>query len=124
MLVKGRVLFIFLVFILMITSGCGGGGGSSGASGGSSGGNTGTINLAWDSNTESDLEGYVVYYGTSSGFYENSIKVGMATQPQNNITTYTLTGLVKGNMYYIAITAYDLWGLESSFSNEVSGVAK
>ena len=121
MLVKGRILFIFLVSILLITSGCGGGGGGGG---GSSGGTTGTINLAWDSNTESDLAGYKIYYGTSPGFYENSINAGMATRLQENTTTYTLTGLVKGNMYYIAITAYDLGSLESSFSNEVSGVAK
>jgi type IV pilus assembly protein PilY1 len=74
------------------------------------------INLAWDANTESDLAGYKVYYGTSSKSYTNSIDVG-------NVTTYTLTGLTQGQTYYIAITAYNTSSSESGYSGEVSGVA-
>jgi hypothetical protein len=64
-----------------------------------------------------DLAGYYIYYGTASGVYGQSIKVG-------NVTTYSLTGLVQGQTYYIAATAYDTSNNQSGFSNEVSGVPK
>ncbi|HSB05495.1 MAG TPA: fibronectin type III domain-containing protein [Thermodesulfobacteriota bacterium] len=74
------------------------------------------IKLAWDPNTESDLAGYKVYYGTASHSYGTPINVG-------NLTTYTLAGLTSGQTYYIAVTAYDTSNNESGFSNEVSGAA-
>ena len=70
------------------------------------------VTLAWDPNTESDLAGYKVYYGTVSGAYGTVISIG--TQ-----TTYTVTGLPAGTFYF-AVTAYNTSGLESGFSNEVS----
>ncbi len=70
------------------------------------------IKLAWDANTESDLAGYKVYYGTVSGAYGTVISVG-------NQPNYTVTGLPAGT-YYFAVTAYNTEGLESGFSNEVS----
>jgi hypothetical protein len=70
------------------------------------------IALTWDPNSESDLAGYDIYYGTSSGNYQWTIDVG-------NITSYTLTGLNRGTTYYFAATAYNTQGLQSGFSNEV-----
>jgi len=70
------------------------------------------VTLAWNSNPETDLLGYKVYYGTSSGVYGTNIDVGLQT-------TYTITGLPAGN-YYFAVTAYNAAYLESSYSNEVS----
>ena len=70
------------------------------------------VTLTWDPNSEPDLAGYDIYYGTSSGNYQWNIDVG-------NVTTYTLTGLNMGVTYYIAATAYNTQGLESGFSNEV-----
>ena len=75
------------------------------------------INLAWDPNTEPDLAGYRVYYGTASGTYGAPIDV-------KKVTTYTLTGLTLGQTYFLAVTAYDTSGNESDYSNEVSGTAK
>ena len=72
------------------------------------------IKLAWDPNTEPDLAGYRVYYGTASRNYRYSIDVG-------NVTTCTLPGLTQGVTYYIVITAYDSAKNESAYSNEVSG---
>ena len=69
-------------------------------------------NLAWDANTETDLAGYKIYYGTASGQYASVVDVG-------NQTTYTLAGLQVGRTYYISATAYNTSGLESSHSNEV-----
>jgi hypothetical protein len=69
------------------------------------------VALAWDANSESDLAGYKVYYGTSSRTYTTITNVG-------KVTTYTVLGLVPGT-YYFAVTAYNTSGYESSFSNEV-----
>ena len=74
------------------------------------------VKLAWDANTESDLAGYKVYYGTGSKSYTGSVDVG-------NVTSYTVTGLTQGQTYYVTITAYNSSGSESGYSTEVSGVA-
>ena len=79
----------------------------------SSSGQTAQVTLTWDPNTETDLAGYDIYYGTSSGNYQSKTDVG-------NVTTYTVNGLTVGVTYYLAATAYNTQGLESSFSNEVA----
>ncbi len=135
------ILFIPLTIMLFFSIiGCGGGTGTDvngtviTSSNGSSnnGSNTangnpqeieGTVTLAWDANKEPTLGGYKIYYGTTSGSYENSIDVGLAAQLPDQATTYTLAGLIKDQRYYIAITAYDTFKNESGLSNEVSGVA-
>src|SRR5437867_789820 len=71
------------------------------------------VTLAWDANTDPDLAGYKLYYGLSSGSYQSSVDVG-------NVTSYTLSGLLDGQVYYFAATAYNLSLAESGFSNEVS----
>jgi fibronectin type 3 domain-containing protein len=71
------------------------------------------VNLAWNANTETDLAGYKVYRGTTSGVYSTTYNVG-------NVIAYTVTGLAPGNIYYFVVTAYDTGGFESLVSNEVS----
>jgi hypothetical protein len=71
------------------------------------------VTLAWDPNTESDLAGYKVHYGTTSHGYTNSLDV-------HNVTTTTVTGLSAGQTYFFAATAYNASGQESGYSNEVS----
>ncbi len=80
----------------------------------------GTTSLVWDpptTNTDgtplTDLAGYKIYYGTTSGSYTNNIDVG-------NVTTSVVNNLTDGRTYYFTATAYDSSGIESSFSNEVS----
>jgi fibronectin type 3 domain-containing protein len=85
--------------------------------GGCSSGEIGSIKLAWDPSTDPNVAGYKVYYGTSPGKYGPGIDVG-------NVTTYVLTGLIKGQKYYLAITAYGKAGKESKFSTEIIGIAK
>jgi len=65
-----------------------------------------------DGSSLDDLDGYILYYGSSSDTYTHSIDV-------SNVTTYQLTGLTIGNTYYFAITAYDTSGNESTYSNEL-----
>ncbi|MCP4253622.1 MAG: fibronectin type III domain-containing protein [Candidatus Scalindua sp.] len=74
------------------------------------------ITLMWDASTENDIAGYKIFYGNSSGNYNSIIDV-------SNQTSYTISDLVDGNTYYIALTAYDVRGNESGFSKEISDVA-
>ncbi|MFC1889575.1 MopE-related protein [Thermodesulfobacteriota bacterium] len=77
------------------------------------GDNSDEVPLAWDSNTEPDLAGYRIYYGTSSGDYDFSVDLG-------NCTGCSISDLEDGRTYYFAATAYDEYGNESGFSDEVS----
>jgi hypothetical protein len=71
--------------------------------------NAAAVILEWDANTESDLAGYKIHWGTESGTYTDSTDVG-------NVTTVILS-IPPGS--YIAATAYSDEGLESGYSNEV-----
>lgn len=71
------------------------------------------FDLEWDAVSASDLAGYVVYWGYESRRYRSSVNVG-------NKTSYTVRSAERGKTYYFAVTAYDLEGNESAFSNEVS----
>ncbi len=80
----------------------------------------GTATLSWDAPTTNadgtaptDLAGYKVYYGTSSGNYTSTINAG-------NVTTYQITNLTNGLIYYFAVTTYNTSENESGYSNEVS----
>jgi len=73
----------------------------------------GNVTLAWDASTGQNLAGYKLYFGTSSRNYTGSVNVG-------NVTSYTLTNLADGEMYYFAATAYDCYGNESDYSAELA----
>ena len=61
------------------------------------------VSVGWSANTEVDLAGYKVYYGTASRSYGTPIDVG-------NNTGSTVTNLTAGQTYYFAVTAYDTAG--------------
>jgi hypothetical protein len=84
----------------------------------------GQVSLQWNANKEADLAGYKIYYGTSSKSYTESIIVGLANESQQGIVTYKLSRLEKYQTYFIAVTAYNLYGTESPFSNEVEAFAQ
>jgi hypothetical protein len=80
----------------------------------------GSVTLAWDAPTTNtdgtsltDLAGFKVYYGISSGNYTAVVNVG-------NVATYTVNSLAPGYTYYFNVTAYNTSNLESNFANEVS----
>jgi hypothetical protein len=73
-----------------------------------------SLTLGWDPNPESNIGGYVLYWGTQPGVYPNSWNVG-------NTTTQQVTGLADATTYYFVVTAYDTSGLMSAPSAEVSG---
>jgi len=70
------------------------------------------VTLAWDANTEDDIKGYEIYYGTASRNYSDSIKVGNTTQT-------TISNVQEGQTYYFTATAYDFGDNESAFSEEL-----
>jgi len=57
-----------------------------------------SVTLAWNANSETNLSGYRLYYGTSSRGYQTN---GTTTN-----TTFTVTNLVNGTTYYFAVTAF------------------
>ena len=69
--------------------------------------------LQWAANQESDLAGYRVYHGLTSGSYPSSQNVGKTT-------TYQYASLELNKTHYFSVTAYDTSGNESSPSQEVS----
>jgi hypothetical protein len=75
------------------------------------------VTLQWDANTESDLDHYVIYWGTS----ERPPYANTSGDINKNTTTYTVTGLdLDQCVYYFAAKAFDTEGLESDWSNIVS----
>jgi fibronectin type 3 domain-containing protein len=75
--------------------------------------NAAEVTLAWDANAEPGIEGYNLYYGSSSRNYPDKIDVG-------NVTISTIKKLQEGQTYYFAVTAYDTGRNESLFSEEIS----
>lgn len=72
-----------------------------------------SVRVNWNANSEPDLAGYRVYYGTLSRTYVEMRDVG-------RVTSADVEGLSQGRTYYFAVTAYDASGNESAFSNEAS----
>jgi uncharacterized repeat protein (TIGR01451 family) len=71
-----------------------------------------SVSLAWDQSPDTNVVGYAVYYGNSSGAYDSRLDVGT-----NTTATVRLAG---GLTYFFVATSYDAEGLESEASNEVS----
>jgi hypothetical protein len=82
---------------------------------------SGRATLSWtppltrtDGSTLTNLAGYRVYYGTSSGSLTNRIVISNAT-----VSTWVVENLTSG-AWYFAVTAVDSAGLESSRAGPVS----
>jgi hypothetical protein len=103
---------------MLSLAGCGSGGGDSVGANGTASSTVGVVKLAWDAPRNSDgtlasnISGYYVHFGNSSGNYDKKINNG-----QN--TTCSVNGLASGT-YYFAVSSYDSSGNESTLSNEVS----
>ncbi len=72
-----------------------------------------SVKLAWDPNSEPNIAGYVLRYGTTRGKPCQIIDVGKAT-------TAAVSNLACGTTYFFTVTARNTFGLESPPSNEVS----
>ena len=115
----GRVLVTGALMILvgLFLTACGEVAGVEGIAPGDGG--TNTLMLSWaapttneDGSPLEDLAGYKLYYGTSPGLYSQVITVG-------DYTTAEIGELGTGT-YYLTVTAFDIYGNESEFSNEIN----
>ena len=79
------------------------------------------VTLAWDPNSEPDLEGYGVYFrkGTPGPPYDLAGNLALADLTNDTAPLFVVSGLEKGFKYYFAVTAYDTAGNESTFSSAV-----
>jgi len=75
------------------------------------------VNLAWDASSSTNVGGYKISYGQSSGNYSTTIDAG-------NKTNYVVSGLQEGTKYFFAVKAYDSTKTtESVYSNEINVTA-
>lgn len=81
----------------------------------------GSATLSWvpptqndDGSTLTDLAGYRIYWGTSSGNYSDSVTIA-----NPGISSYVIDNLSPGTYFFVA-TAYNSTGAQSDFSNEAS----
>jgi fibronectin type 3 domain-containing protein len=72
------------------------------------------VELDWNDNVEEDLDHYIVYYGTYSGVYPNSLAVYSSSA--------VISNLLNGTEYFFVVTAVDSSGNESLYSSEVSAI--
>jgi hypothetical protein len=91
-------LFLILIAILVVLPGYG---------------YSAQVTIAWDANSEPEVAGYKLHYGTSAGQYPSLSDAG-------GQTACTLAGLQAGVVYFFAATAYDTYGNQSSYSQEVT----
>lgn len=70
------------------------------------------VSLAWSPNTEANLAGYKIHFGTVSGNYSEVYDVGP-------VTSAGLPPMILGATYYVALSAYDTESREGPLSAEL-----
>lgn len=71
------------------------------------------VTLLWNPSTDPNFAGFNVYYGNVKPYdFSTKIDVGANTQ-------ITLTSLQAGDTYYITLTEFDIFGLESDYAPEI-----
>lgn len=74
---------------------------------------SGYVDLKWTAEVNPEIKGYNIYYGKTSGQYTRQ-------RTLNLLNEYRLEGLNNGEVYYFAVTSYDLANKESDYSDEVA----
>jgi len=81
------------------------------------------VQLAWDPSPSSDVAGYKIYYkAASSELPLDGVEALEGPSPIDvgNVTSFTLSELPEGSVYYFRASAYDSAGNESVLSNMVT----
>lgn len=74
------------------------------------------VTLTWNANSETDVRGYNIYWGSASGDLNETVFIAAPS------TTTTVSGLDNGTTYYFAISAEDWSGNKSPRSSEVGAL--
>ena len=68
----------------------------------------GAVELRWRPSPDTDLGGYLVYFGDNSGeYFGNSATIGASPADAGIATSIVIDGLRDGTLYYFSIAAYD-----------------
>ena len=80
-----------------------------------------SADFSWVPNSESNIVGYKIYYGTTAdGVYPNFVDINNnVPDPTDGRIHGTVTELANGITYYFVCTAYNDLGSESDFSSKV-----
>jgi len=83
-----------------------------------------TVTLQWDANTDTDLAGYKMHYANANSQPFNgtgsTLGVSGAVTIPKGTQIGSLSGLDPAKPYFFAITAYNISGQESAYSNIVT----
>ncbi len=86
----------------------------------------GSATVSWNANTEPDLSGYKIYYGTGQRTGTDPKVCGLCgyanSQSVGNVLSYIFNSLTDGQTYYFSVSAIDTSNNESVFSAQVSKV--
>jgi hypothetical protein len=93
----GSYLFIFAVAILLATAS-----------------RLSAQTVLWDANSEPDIAGYILFYGSASHAYSNQVDVGNRTSYNPNVDW--------SRTWYFAVQAYSRAGITSPLSGEVQWI--
>ncbi len=68
----------------------------------------GKVTLSWKPVVEDDVKGYLVFYGEAPlNYLGGDAAQGKSPIDVGNVTTFELTGLTNGRLYFFAVAAYD-----------------
>ena len=81
---------------------------------------TQSVLVRWDTQAESDLAGWKVYQGTTTRVYDGSKTVDAGMTLTTSDPAANIPGVGNNILTYVAVTAYDALGNESTFSAEVT----
>ncbi|MCB2183995.1 MAG: DUF4214 domain-containing protein [Desulfobulbaceae bacterium] len=76
-------------------------------------------NFSWLPNSEPDIDGYRIYYGTEAGVYIDYKDIETPVIVDGRVTG-RISNLNPGESYFFSATAYNTDNLESDFSDEIS----
>jgi hypothetical protein len=80
-------------------------------------GNGSTLEARWQANSEPDLAGYKLLWGTAAGIYTDSTDLGL-------VTSHRIDGLQTDTCYYAVVVARDVDGFEGGPSAEASATPR